>query len=121
MSKKKNQVSGESFKKGKTNNVFVRLDQMEGQVKRVLNEVINVKYSLNNRAFNLERSTTELKNESIKIGMYMGALIDMFSELFDIPRELLVKRFMELINQRRVVDDEGMVRGELIITRYNFS
>jgi len=95
-------------------------------VKKTKNNEFNINSLLSelNRIKIVNLSTNndihELKKEVYTLSRALGALIDLISDTTSIPNGLIAERFMFYNQERHVVGLDGKVKGEAVISYYNF-
>ena len=96
---------------------FIGRDIFDG----ILKDILNFKTSTMQRIISLEKLTNELRSEGITLSNCVGALLDLEIDLSNLPKETVVKRFMQYMDDRSIITNEGKVRGEIEVNMYNFS
>jgi len=83
-------------------------------------DLTNFKIRHSQRVINDEKLLAEVRNETVSFSKIIGAMLDLTADINNIPQGVLTDRFLFYCQEREIVSPEGNVKGDLIISKYNF-
>lgn len=92
----------------------------QNQISTLVKDFINFKIGTTNAVRDIEQSLNELKTENMNFMYFVSAFLSLFSDVLDIPIGILNQRLIFYVSERSIITPEGNIRGETIITKYNF-
>jgi len=83
-------------------------------------DLTNFKIRHSQKILNDEKLLAEVRNETVSFSKIIGALLDLTADINNIPQGILTDRFLFYCQEREIISPEGNVKGDLIISKYNF-
>lgn len=84
-------------------------------------EVYLLKVNNAHKFISTEKKIYELKRESANLSVYFSALLDLLADVSGVPGNVLIQKFMQYCETKQVVTNNGQIRGDVSISKYNFS
>ena len=90
------------------------------KINSLSNDLFNSKIHSSQKFLMIEKLVDGLTKESVNTSKAFMAIIDTLSDVLSIPVNILAKRFMFYCGERDVYDNNGNIKGEISIVKYNF-
>ncbi len=88
---------------------------------QIANDLYRFRIQVSHDLIEVKKAIYELRREATNFSMYFSALLDLFADVSGVPSKALTGRFLQYCGDKQVIDQHGRVRGNLHVTKYNFS
>ena len=83
-------------------------------------EFNNFKIQQTKQLTDLKDDVKIIRKETITMSRLIGSLLDLISDISNIPEKVIGERFMFYCGERHPVDSNGKVKGSVKVVGYNF-
>jgi len=95
--------------------------QTEIPINVVASELMRFKTESGQRNLDRDNMIFEMRKETTNMLIYIRSLLDLLSEVSNVPINVLNGKLMQYCSGRSVIGPKGEPVGELIVSKYNFS
>jgi hypothetical protein len=94
---------------------------VRGNMTQILAEDLNqFKIRTSHKLMSNDVLIKELKRESALLSKAVGSLLEVIVDYSGLPQNVITERFLFYCQEKEILDQEGNVKGEALITHYNF-
>ena len=86
---------------------------------KLLHEFLSFRSKTSQQLLNDGKHLKELHSETRTLSISQLSLLDLLSDLTNIPKNIIIPRFLHYCDENSIIDSEGNAKGEIIVKPFN--